>query len=217
MSLGRGWSQFICCRGWGASFWYGRGFFSWRSRGRLQSRRTQQVFASMLITSQALGIRLWRLSWSQSFSFHFWNLTVLSLSRSTLTLIIQNLILLFSVVSMKKHISYLLQVRNSLREVQVRFLPSVQTANWRRTRQILHVTGVRRRDTTGTSARKNWRWRRQRTRRRRRAKQQQLSQSLQTLEIWSGDSGGIVICGHACTWGGMLEIGDGYKLGITTE
>ena len=110
-----------------------------------------------------------------------------------------------------------LSIASSKQEVQVRFPPSVQTANRRRTRRILRVTGVRRRDTTGTSARKNWRWRRQRTRHRRRAKQQQPSQSLQTPEIWSGDSGGMVICGHTCARGGMLEIGDGYELGVTTE
>jgi hypothetical protein len=37
--------------------------------------------------------------------------------------------------------------------------------------------------------------------------------------IWSGDSGGTVsiLCGHVCARGGMLEIGDGYELGVTTD
>ena len=38
--------------------------------------------------------------------------------------------------------------------------------------------------------------------------------------IWSGDSGGTIsiLCGHACTRGGILEICDaGYELGVTMD
>ena len=53
---------------------------------------------------------------------------------------------MFSVASMKKPVSFLLQVQNSPWEVQVRILPLVQRANQRRTRRTLHVTGVIKRD-----------------------------------------------------------------------
>ena len=132
-----------------------------------------------------------------------------------ISLDIRNLTLLFSVVSMRKHVNFLVLVQLSL---QVKILPSMQSASLRRTKRMLHVSGVGRRDTTGTSVRKIWmrmpvesRWRRARS-------LQQLLQPLQTPipVIWSGDSGGMATCGHTCARGGMLEIGGGYELGITT-
>ena len=84
-----------------------------------------------------------------------------------ISLDIRNLTLLFSVVSMRKHVNFLVLVQLSL---QVKILPSMQSASLRRTKRMLHVSGVGRRDTTGTSVRKIWmrmpvesRWRRARS------------------------------------------------------
>ena len=133
-----------------------------------------------------------------------------------ISLDIRNLTLLFSVVSTKKRVSFPFQDRNSLR---ARIQLTVQRPNRRRTRRMLRVTNVVRKDTTRMNVKRNWRkQRKQRLQRRRRARHQsRLSQSLQIPTIRNGnfgDSGGMArvsLCGHACARGGMLEIGEGLR------